>query len=317
MANLNIAEQRLPQDGHFRLASNPTIDIRINCCPILNGEKIVLRLLKGSSSTLNLHQLGLNKIQIDLFRKNLQKQQGLIIVTGPTGCGKTLTLYSALNYLNQIDKNISSIEEPVEINLPGINQVNINPKIGFNFITALRTLLRQDPDIIMIGEMRDREITSMAVEAAQTGHLVLSTLHANSALQTLIRLQTLGIKNNHFIHSLTLIIAQRLVRKFCNECKKPISFVENSATPTFRTTYKAEGCHYCHEGYRGRTGIFELLPITSQLAQLVIEQCSVNELAAYTKQLGVISLWESGKEKIKAGITSLTELTRVVDENII
>src|SRR3990167_11373159 len=219
MANLNIAERRLPQDGHISLQNDHKIDIRISTCPTLFGEKIVLRLLNSSAIKSDIHQLGLTDTQQQLFLNKLKQPQGLILVTGPTGSGKTITLYSALHYLNKPEKNISTVEDPVEIQLPGINQVNINTKINLHFSTVLRTLLRQDPDIIMIGEIRDPETADIAIQAAQTGHLVLSTLHTNSAIETLTRLHAMKILAYNLAGSLSLIIAQRLIRTLCAHCK--------------------------------------------------------------------------------------------------
>lgn len=292
MANLNIAEKRLPQDGRIKLQQKNNMDIRINSCPTLYGEKIVLRLLDAKLLNLKIDALGLLPAQQELFFEKLSQPQGLILVTGPTGSGKTFTLYSALHALNQIEKNISSVEDPVEIELKGINQVNINPKIGLSFAAVLRTFLRQDPDVMMVGEIRDTDAAIIAMQAAQTGHLVLSTLHTNSAAQTFIRLKAMKIPSYHLVDSISLIIGQRLVRKLCDHCKTPEKIFPDL------NGYRAVGCDHCHQGYQGRTGIFELMP------SLTI-----------SKKAGFVTLWEAGLEKVKTGVTSYAELLRVVEKS--
>ena len=270
MAELNIAERRLPQDG--RLSFGP-IDLRISTCPTLFGEKIALRILYNQPINLAIEHLGLNATQQSIFVSKLQEPQGLILVTGPTGSGKTATLYAALNMLNTPERNISSVEDPVEIKLHGINQVQVNHKIGLDFLTVLKTFLRQDPDILMIGELRDKETADIAMQASQTGHLVLATLHANSAIETINRLKTLGVNMQEWIHSISLIIAQRLVRKSSSQ-----------------------------QTYAGRTGIFELLTVNKENAtRLLSNQYHDN-----------YSLWDAGLEKVNAGMTTLEELTRVL-----
>lgn len=300
LSQLNIAERRLPQDGRLRLPFS-SLDIRINTCPTLCGEKIVLRLLNANKINLDIHALGLTQSQQTLLLSTLIQPQGLILVTGPTGSGKTITLYSAINFLNQIEKNISTVEDPIEIEFPGINQVNINPRIGLDFAMALRSLLRQDPDIIMIGEIRDSQTANIAMQAAQTGHLVLSTLHTNHAIETLSRLQSIGLSASQFIHSVSLIIAQRLVRKLCDDCKKLSD--ENFYLPI--------GCPHCHQGYKGRTGIFEFIPMTEKMLKAITSD-------THSKQLQEIhceeSLWEAGMRLVRAGITSHAELLRVLGD---
>ncbi|MCC2667452.1 MAG: xpsE [Gammaproteobacteria bacterium] len=291
MAQLDITERRLPQDGHFQLNA---IDVRINTCPTLFGEKIVLRLLNSHSILLTLSELGLNEIQKNILVTHLKKPQGMILVTGPTGSGKTITLYSAINYLNSIEKNISTIEDPIEIQLPGINQININPKIGLDFSTILRTVLRQDPDILMIGEIRDKETATLAIQAAQTGHLVLATLHTNSAIDTLTRLSALGINVCDIANCVSLIIAQRLVRKFCTYCKQE------------------KNCPYCIRGYLGRIGVYEFLPITEKIAELILIQANLSTLRQQMQNEGFPTLYESGMEKVKQGITCLNEINRIL-----
>ncbi len=301
MANLNMAEKRLPQDGHLLWQKSMNITIRINTCPTLFGEKIVLRLLDKTHIHFNLDQLGLLEQQKKLFISKLIQPQGILFVTGPTGSGKTITLYAALHYLNCIEKNISTIEDPVEIALPGINQVNANPKIGLDFSTALRSFLRQDPDIIMIGEIRDAMTAQIALQAAQTGHLVLSTLHTNYAIEAIHRLQSLGITDYSMLNSISFIIAQRLVRQLCRYCKQADQFA-----------YRAVGCEHCREGYHDRIGIFECIPITPSLAQLIATSASTPHLIDEIKKSGWISLRDAGMQMVQQGITTATEITRVL-----
>ena len=295
LSQLNIAERRLPQDGRLRLPHS-TFDIRMNTCPTLSGEKIVLRLLHTNKFNLDIHALGLTPAQQTLFLSALTEPQGLILVTGPTGSGKTITLYSALHFLNQIEKNISSVEDPVEIELKGINQININTRIGLDFAAALRSLLRQDPDIIMIGEIRDTQTAAIAMQAAQTGHLVLSTLHTNNALETISRLKALGTLAQPFIRTVSLVMAQRLVRKLCVHCK----------------TMTADGCTYCHQGYKGRTGIFECLPITEKIMPHILSGNHSQTLQNLLRKQEWISLWDAGQLLVQNGVTTQAELFRVL-----
>lgn len=302
MANLNISERRLPQDGRFQLFN---IDIRINTCPTLFGEKIVLRLLDSKKISLDINELGFTELQKRIFLDKITQPQGLILVTGPTGSGKTVTLYSALNKLNTQDKNISTIEDPVEIQLNGINQVNINPKINFNFASALRTFLRQDPDIIMVGEIRDTETAEIATQAAQTGHLVFSTLHTNSALESLARLQAMGIQPYNIISSVSLIIAQRLIRKLCEYCKQP-DILQHTHY------FQAKGCKHCLKGYQGRIGIYELLPISKTIAELIMTNTTLDKIKNAAEKENFDPLRQIGLEKVNQGITSLAEINRVI-----
>jgi len=315
LSHLNIAERRLPQDGRFSLPQQASIDIRLSTCPTLCGEKIVLRLLNGKKIKLDVDTIGLTKAQKELFISACIQPQGLILVTGPTGSGKTMTLYTALNFLNNIEKNISSVEDPVEIELNGINQVNINPRIGLNFASVLRALLRQDPDIIMVGEIRDTETAQIALQAAQTGHLVLSTLHTNSAIESILRLQSMGTATHHFMNSITLIIAQRLMRKLCQYCKQPEILPphthEKVASSTF-IAYRAIGCEQCYQGYSGRIGIFEFIPITEKIAHQIVSGTTIKQLLEQIKKEGWMLLWQAGLEKVCSGITSYAELLRVV-----
>ena len=295
MSRLDISERRLPQDGRFSIA---TRDCRINTCPTLFGEKIVVRILNANNEVLKIDELGLLEQQEKLFSNAIKRPQGMILVTGPTGSGKTVSLYAALNELNSIDKNISTVEDPIEINLPGINQVQVNNKIGLDFVTTLRAFLRQDPDIIMVGEIRDLETADIAIKAAQTGHLVLSTLHTNSAAETITRLLNMGIAQFNINSSLSLIIAQRLARKLCPHCKHENKIAHNLLLEQGfladelddLVIYTANGCKYCHKGYRGRIGIFEVMPIGKN----------------------ILGLREAALNKVRQGLTSLEEINRVI-----
>jgi len=315
MAKLDISEKRLPQDGRFQLG---ILDIRINTCPTLFGEKVVLRLLNSSNMSLEMNRLGMSVEQKNILLKMISQPQGMVLVTGPTGSGKTITLYSALHFLNQAEKNISTVEDPIEIRLPGINQVNVNPKIGLDFSAVLRTFLRQDPDIMMIGEIRDTETANIAIQAAQTGHLVLSTLHTNSAIETITRLRAMDILPYNIASSISLIIAQRLIRVLCDQCKEPEALPPSFTLPSHMKqpqsdhVYRAVGCSQCHRGYSTRTAIYEFLPFTEALTQLITSGSDIHALSSLTKQTGFISLKESMFEKVFQGITSLAEVNRVL-----
>lgn len=306
MAALDISEKRLPQDGRCKLEldTQKSISLRISICPTLFGEKIVLRLLDAHTTHLGIEQLGFSPAQEQIFLANIKKQQGMILVTGPTGSGKTMTLYTALQLLNNSEKNISSAEDPIEIYLPGINQVQINTKTGLNFATALRAFLRQDPDVIMLGEIRDYETAEIAVKAAQTGHLVLSTLHTNSATETLSRLANMGVEAFNVATSINLVIAQRLLRRLCTHCKAAKIIDE-------LTFYNATGCTHCTGGFQGRIGIFEILPISTALSKIILAQGSVQDIEQQAKQEGLITLREAALELVKTGVTSLAEANRV------
>ncbi|MCD6038804.1 MAG: xpsE [Gammaproteobacteria bacterium] len=303
MAQLDITEKRLPQDGHFQLYD---IDIRINTCPTLFGEKIVLRLLNVNKTALNITKLGFSKIQKKIFLNHITQPQGMILITGPTGSGKTVTLYSALNYLNSIEKNISTVEDPIEIQLAGINQININPRIGLEFSTVLRTLLRQDPDIIMLGEIRDSETAHIAIQAAQTGHLVLTTLHTKNAWEAVTRLQSLGITSHDIISTVSLIVSQRLIRKLCQYCKKQ----ENESY------FHSKGCQHCLQGYKNRTGIYEFFTFTKKTSEMILTN---NKIALHHQQQEEVfsTLYQSGMQLVRQGMTSIIELNRVVSPNIV
>jgi type IV pilus assembly protein PilB len=324
MSRMDIAERRVPQDGRIKMAlsKNRAIDFRVNTCPTLFGEKIVLRILDPTSAQIGIERLGFEPEQQQNFLKAISKPYGMILVTGPTGSGKTVTLYTGLNLLNQPDVNISTAEDPVEITVPGINQVNVNVKTGLTFAEALRAFLRQDPDIIMVGEIRDLETAEIAVKAAQTGHLVLSTLHTNDAPQTLNRLLQMGIPAFNIASSVLLIMAQRLTRRLCEQCKRiedlprdvllQAGFKEQDLDGF--VVYGPVGCEKCVKGYKGRVGIYQVMPITETLNRIILEGGNVMQLAEQSKREGVSDLRESGLKKVKAGITSLEEIDRVTKE---
>jgi type IV pilus assembly protein PilB len=321
MSDLDITEHRVPQDGRFKLiiSKKRAVDFRVSVCPTLFGEKIVLRILDTKQTLQDLKGLGMDTKQHDDFVDSLKRSQGLILVTGPTGSGKTVTLYSGLHYLNSPEKNISTVEDPVEIPIPGINQVHVNPRTGLTFSVALRSFLRQDPDIIMVGEIRDLETAEIAIKASQTGHLVLSTLHTNSAPETVNRLMNMGVPPYNLATSLAIVIAQRLVRVLCEICKREeevppeILLKEGFKKDEIKDLklYEAVGCDHCIQGFKGRIGIFEVMPVSSAMAELIMKGCSVIELAHLARDEGVSNLRESGLRKVKEGVTSLTELNRV------
>ena len=325
MSNLDISERRIPQDGRFKmkLSRTKSIDFRVNTCPTVSGEKIVMRILDPSATKTGIESLGFSAVQRTHFTKAIGRPQGMILVTGPTGSGKTVTLYSALNILNTIDVNISTAEDPVEIKVQGINQVNVHPKAGLNFSEVLRAFLRQDPDIIMVGEIRDLETAEIAVKAAQTGHLVLSTLHTNSAAETLTRLSNMGVPSFNIASSVIIIIAQRLIRKLCEQCKvirddtTPQSLAEigfTEAESTTLKTYKAVGCKACTLGYRGRIGLFEVMPMTKNLGALIMSGANSMQILQLAQEEGMHTIFQSGLEKIREGITSIEEVGRVTVE---
>ncbi len=322
MSRLDIAERRVPQDGRIkmRLSKNRAIDFRVSTCPTLFGEKVVARILDPSSAMLGIDALGYEKVQRELYLKYLAKPQGMILVTGPTGSGKTVSLYTGLNILNTEDCNISTAEDPAEINLPGVNQVNVNPKVGLTFAAALRAFLRQDPDVIMVGEIRDLETAEIALKAAQTGHLVLSTLHTNDAPQTLTRLVDMGVKPYAIATSVSLIIAQRLARKLCAYCRQPLDipaealrregFEEADIARGFRV-YKAVGCSQCIDGYKGRTGIYQVMPVTDAIGRIIMEGGGAMHIADQAAKEGVWNLRRAGLQKVMDGFTSLEEINSV------
>lgn len=324
MASLDISERRKPQDGRIkmRLSKSKSIDFRVNTLPTLWGEKVVIRILDPSSAQMGIDALGYEPDQKDLYMAALKQPQGMILVTGPTGSGKTVSLYTGLNILNTVDINISTAEDPVEINIEGINQVNVNPRQGLDFAQALRSFLRQDPDVIMVGEIRDLETAEIAIKAAQTGHMVLSTLHTNSAAQTLTRLHNMGIQGFNIATSVSLIIAQRLARKLCSHCKKPIEIPREALLkegfPEERigsfTIYEPVGCDQCNGGYKGRVGIYEVVKNTPDLQRLIMAEGNSLEIDIQMRKDGFNDLRTSGLLKAMQGITSLEEINRVTKD---
>ncbi|HHX8277353.1 TPA: type IV-A pilus assembly ATPase PilB [Vibrio diabolicus] len=319
LSKLDIAERRLPQDGRIKLKLNQdtAIDMRVSTLPTLFGEKIVLRLLDSSSASLDIDKLGYSEQQKKLYLDALRRPQGMILMTGPTGSGKTVSLYTGLSILNKPEINISTAEDPVEINLSGINQVQVQPKIGFGFAEALRSFLRQDPDVVMVGEIRDLDTAEIAIKASQTGHLVLSTLHTNSAAETVIRLSNMGVESFNLASSLSLIIAQRLARKLCSHCKQSQELtvqLQHLGIQTSDNIFKAnpDGCNECTHGYSGRTGIYEVMRFDEFLSEALIKGASVHELEKLAIENGMSTLQMSGIEKLKQGITSFSELQRVL-----
>jgi type IV pilus assembly protein PilB len=325
MSRLDIAERRVPQDGRIKMKLSKTraIDFRVSTCPTLFGEKIVCRILDPSSAMLGIDSLGYEPFQREIYLKNLAKPQGMILVTGPTGSGKTVSLYTGLNILNREDTNISTAEDPAEINLPGVNQVNVNPKVGLTFAAALRAFLRQDPDVVMVGEIRDLETAEIAIKAAQTGHLVLSTLHTNDAPQTLTRLVDMGVKPYAIATSVSLIIAQRLARRLCSQCKVIVDvpaeallkegFQEADVRAGMKI-YGPKGCSNCSDGYKGRCGIYQVMPVSDALGRIIMEGGNAIDIGDQAAKEGVWDLRRSGLEKVRQGVTSLEEVNSVTIE---
>lgn len=323
MSRLDIAEKRVPQDGRIKLklSQKKSIDFRVSTLPTLWGEKIVMRILDSDSAMLGIDILGYEPEQKQLYLDALAQPQGMILVTGPTGSGKTVSLYTGLNILNTEETNISTAEDPVEINLPGINQVQVNPRAGLTFPSALKAFLRQDPDVIMVGEIRDLETAEIAIKAAQTGHLVLSTLHTNSAPETLTRLLNMGVPAYNVASSVTLIIAQRLARRLCNHCKAGEQLPEQEALKQgFMASqisqlklFKPVGCDHCTGGYKGRLGIYEVMPITAQIAAKIMAGANSLDIAAQAQSEGFPNLRQSALKKAAAGLTSLAEVNRVTN----
>ena len=325
MSRMDIAERRVPQDGRIkmRLSRNRAIDFRVNTCPTLFGEKIVLRILDPTSAQLGIDVLGYDDQQKALYQKHLAKPYGMILVTGPTGSGKTVSLYTGLNILNTEDRNISTAEDPAEINLPGINQVNVNPKVGLTFASSLKAFLRQDPDVIMVGEIRDLETAEIAIKAAQTGHLVLSTLHTNDAPRTLTRLVDMGVKPYAIATSVSLIIAQRLARRLCDNCKEvkdiPREALEKEGfdaedIENGMTIFGPKGCKSCNDGYKGRIGIFQVMEVSEAMGRIIMEGGNAMQIADQAEAEGVLDLRSAGLNKVKEGMTSLEEVNRVTIE---
>jgi len=319
LSRLDIAEKRVPQDGHMKLAMGPgqSIDFRVSTLPTLFGEKIVIRILDPLAAQMGMDALGFEPEEKKRLLSALRRPTGMVLVTGPTGSGKTVSLYTCLHLLNQPGVNISTAEDPSEINLPGVNQVNVNDKAGLTFAAALRAFLRQDPDIIMVGEIRDIETADIAIKAAQTGHLVLSTLHTNDAPTTLTRMRNMGIASFNIASSVMLITAQRLVRQLCDHCKVPAEIPRVTLLQAgFKTAeldggwvpFRAQGCELCNDGYKGRIGVHQVMPVSDEIQRIILRDGSAMEMAAQAEREGVRSLRQSGLLKVKLGTTSLEEI---------
>lgn len=326
MSQMDISERRIPQDGRIKLkiSKNKAIDFRVNSLPTLFGEKLVLRILDPSSAMLGIEALGYEPDQQEMFLEALHKPQGMLLITGPTGSGKTVSLYTGINILNTGATNISTAEDPVEINLEGINQVNVNAKVGLTFANALKSFLRQDPDIVMVGEIRDLETAEIAIKAAQTGHMVLSTLHTNSAPETLTRLRNMGVASFNIATSVNLVIAQRLARRLCKNCKKPINVPRQSLLELgFNDTdldnpdnviYEPVGCSECREGYKGRVGIYEVMKVSPDISRIIMEDGNAIDIKDAALKNGFRDLRRSGILKVLQGVTSIQEMMRVTSE---
>ena len=324
MSELNSSERRIPQDGriHFQMGEDKYIDFRVNTLPTLYGEKIVMRILDSDTAALGIENLGFDDKQKSDLMASIAKPDGMMLVTGPTGSGKTVTLYACLNLLNTSEKNISTAEDPAEIQVPGINQVNVNEKVGLTFSSALRAFLRQDPDIIMVGEIRDLETAEISIKAAQTGHLALSTLHTNSAPETLTRLLNMGIPPFNIASTVHLIIAQRLARRLCKHCKKPADLPEKALIQSgFKKEelaslkiFEADGCGECSNGYKGRVGIYQVMPISPKMEKLVMENGNAIELAALAQIEKINDLRQSALDKVRQGVTTIAEVERVTKD---
>ncbi len=324
ISRLDIAEKRVPQDGRMKLKFGAkAIDFRVSTLPTLFGEKIVIRILDPSSAKVGIEALGYEKIEKDRLLKIIQRPYGMVLVTGPTGSGKTVSLYTCLNILNQPGVNIATVEDPAEINLPGVNQVNVNDKAGLNFAVALKSFLRQDPDIIMVGEIRDLETADIAIKAAQTGHMVMSTLHTNDAPTTLTRLLNMGVAPFNIASSILLITAQRLARKLCETCKAQADypreamlkagFQPHDLDGTWRP-YRAVGCSACNNGYKGRVGIYQVMPITEEIQRIILNEGTSMDIATQAQRESVRDLRQSGLVKVRAGVTTLEEVISVTNE---
>jgi len=324
ISRLDIAEKRVPQDGRMKLKfGSKAIDFRVSTLPTLFGEKIVIRILDPSSAKVGIEALGYEKIEKDRLLKAIQRPYGMVLVTGPTGSGKTVSLYTCLNILNQPGVNIATVEDPAEINLPGVNQVNVNDRAGLNFAVALKSFLRQDPDIIMVGEIRDLETADIALKAAQTGHMVMSTLHTNDAPTTLTRLSNMGVAAFNIAASVLLITAQRLARKLCENCKAPADYPREAMLKAgFKPEdldgnwkpFRAVGCSMCNNGYKGRVGIYQVMPITEEIQKIILASGSSMDIAEQAQREGVRDLRQSGLIKVRNGFTTLEELISVTNE---
>lgn len=326
MARLDVAEKRMPQDGRMKLQMQDgrELDLRVSTLPTLFGEKVVVRVLDARQAQLDLSTLGYEAADLALLKQAIRRPHGMVLVTGPTGSGKTQSLYACLNLLNTPEVNIATVEDPCEIQMTGINQVNVQDKPGLGFAVALRAFLRQDPDILMVGEVRDLETAQIAIQAAQTGHLVLSTLHTNDAPATLVRLRNMGVAPYNIAASVSLVTAQRLIRRLCDQCREPVTVTadvlrqaglaaESLSAKEYRI-YAPKGCSACHKGFRGRTGIFQVMPMSESLQELVMQDASGLELARKARQEGVRSLREAGLNKVLAGDTSLDEVLAATRE---
>ena len=326
MSQMDISERRIPQDGRIKLklSKNKAIDFRVNSLPTLFGEKIVLRILDPSSAMLGIDALGYEPDQQEMFLEALHKPQGMLLITGPTGSGKTVSLYTGINILNTGATNISTAEDPVEINLEGINQVNVNQKVGLTFANALKSFLRQDPDIVMVGEIRDLETAEIAIKAAQTGHMVLSTLHTNSAPETLTRLRNMGVASFNIATSVNLVIAQRLARRLCKNCKKAINvprqsllelgFTDTDLDDPDSVIYEPVGCNECREGYKGRVGVYEVMKVSPDISRIIMEDGNAMDIKDAALKNGFRDLRRSGILKVLQGVTSIQEMMRVTSE---
>ena len=324
ISRMDIAEKRVPQDGRMKLKfGNKAIDFRVSTLPTLFGEKVVIRILDSSSAKLGIEALGYEKIEKDRLMHAIGRPYGMILVTGPTGSGKTVSLYTCLNILNQPGVNIATVEDPAEINLPGINQVNVNDRAGLTFAAALKSFLRQDPDIIMVGEIRDLDTADIAIKAAQTGHLVMSTLHTNDAPTTLTRLLNMGVAPFNIAASVLLITAQRLARKLCENCKKPAEYPRESMLKAgFKPEdidgnwkpFRAVGCSACNNGYKGRVGIYQVMPITESIQRIILSEGTALDIAKQAQAEGVRDLRQSGLIKVRAGVTTLEEVILCTNE---
>ncbi len=322
MGHCDLSDRRKPTDGSFtyKLGRGRYVDMRVNTVPTVHGEKIVLRLIDPTVAQMGIDSLGYEEFQKDLYLKALARTQGMVLVTGPTGSGKTVSMYAAINHLNDGHHNICTVEDPVEIEVAGVNQVNVNPSVQLTFANALRAFLRQDPDVILVGEIRDPETAEVAVKAAQTGHLVLSTLHTNDAPQTITRLVDLGIPPYSLASALRLIIAQRLARRLCTHCREPLKLPPDvlkaegfeDAMLTGATIFRAQGCTRCKDGYSGRVGLYQVLPISEAMVHLILHGANAPELAAQAHKEGVWDLRRAGLEKVRRGITTIEEINRVI-----
>ena len=327
LSRLDIAEKRLPQDGRMKLqlASGRELDLRVSTLPTLFGEKLVVRVLDAQQAPLDLAALGYEPEDLQRLTQAIQRPHGMVLVTGPTGSGKTQSLYACLNRLNTAEVNIATVEDPCEIQMPGINQVNVQDKPGLSFAVALRAFLRQDPDIVMVGEIRDLETAQIAIQASQTGHLVLSTLHTNDATGTLARLRNMGVAPYNIAASVSLVTAQRLVRRLCEHCRQPQALTheslrragwEHGHMPTDPiTVFSPVGCGHCHKGFKGRTGIFQVMPMSAQMQALVLQDAGTQTLAGQARHEGVASLRQAGLRKVLAGVTSLDEVLAATRES--